>query len=168
VSLGYTVIGTDLWMKIDLGAAANKQLGVNNTTWMHIDQTKVADKTQLPLDANGNALIGTHDMFDGVTGVKRVDSTRISGNVDVTNPASLLSPDKALLTQVGDKAKAVPFTATLDSHGRLTALALDGTTIDSGLTMNVTFGSFGAAMTITKPAGAIPAPAALYSTFFRS
>jgi hypothetical protein len=166
ISLGYTVIGTDLWMTIDLGATANKQLGVNKTTWMHIDQTKVTDKTQLPLDANGNLVIGTGDMFDGVTGVNRVDSTHFSGTVDVTNPASLLSPDKALLTKVGDKAKAVPFTATLDSQGRLTALTLDGATIDSGLTMDLTFDSFGAPVTITKPAGAIPPPATLYSTFF--
>lgn len=166
ITLGYLVIGTDIWMKLDLGAAGNKQLGINKTKWLHIDQTKVKNKTALPVDASGAMSIGTNEMVAGVANVQRVDSTHFNGTVDVTNSASIVSPDKAVLDKIGDKGKAVPFTATLDSQGRLIDFKVDGTAIDPGVTIEVSFDNFGVPQSITKPTGAVPAPATIYAAVF--
>lgn len=160
ISVGYTVITPDVWTKIDLGATLNKQLGLTPGTWMHIDRTKVTDRSQLPVNAAGEFTIGT--LLTGVANVQQTDSTHYTGTVDLTDTNSLLSPDKDALTKAGAKAKAVPFTATLDDQGRLTSFKEDGATIDPALTVEITFTDFGAPMSITKPAGAIEAPAAIY------
>lgn len=165
ISLGYVVIGTDVWMKFDLGAAANKHFGINKTKWLHVDQAKVKDKTALPVDASGAFSIGTTTMLAGMADVQRTDSTHFSGTVDVTNTDSIVAPDKTVLAKIGDKGKAVPFTATLDSQGRLTDFKVDGTAIDPGVTVEVSFDNFGMPQSITKPTGAVPAPAAIYTIF---
>jgi hypothetical protein len=165
ISLGYLVIGTDVWMKFDLGAAGNKQLGINKTKWLRIDPTKVKDKTAIPVDANGAFSMGTPDFLDGVVSAQRTDSTHFSGIVDMTNANSMLAPDKSVLAKIGDKGKAVPFTATLDSQGRLIDFKADGTAIDPGVTIEVSFANFGVPQAITRPTGAVPAPAAVYAIF---
>ncbi|HTJ35369.1 MAG TPA: hypothetical protein VL738_19255 [Dactylosporangium sp.] len=165
IALAYTVIAPDVWLKADLGTVANKQLGITKTKWMHIDTTKVEDKTQLPIDTEGNPAIGTAGMLQGASDVKQADATHFSGVVDVTATDSLVAPDAELVKKVGDKAKAVPFTATIDEQGRLIALKLDGTGIDPGLTADLVISGFDSVKAITKPAGAVNAPAALYAMF---
>jgi hypothetical protein len=165
IALAYTVISPDVWFKADLGTAANKQLGINKTKWMHLDPAKVEDKTQLPIDTAGNPAVGTAGMLQGAAEVKQSDATHFSGVVDVTAADSLVAPDADLLKKVGDKAKAVPFTATVDEQGRHTALKLDGAAIDPGLTVDLVFSGFDAVKAITKPAGAVNAPASLYAMF---
>jgi hypothetical protein len=72
-------------------------------------------------------------------------------------------PDADILTKVGDKAKSVPFTATLDSSGRLTEFKIDGSGIDPGLSMDMTFSDYGSAQNISKPTGTIvAAPSTVY------
>ncbi|HKT05142.1 MAG TPA: hypothetical protein VJT31_36975 [Rugosimonospora sp.] len=162
ISVAYTVISPEVWTKIDLGATLNKQLGVDKATWMHIDRTKVTGNSQLPVNSAGEITLGTSDLLAGVANVQHPDSTHYTGTVDVTNTNSLLSPDKDALAKAGEKAKAVPFTATLDDQGHLTSFKEDGATIDPALTAEITFTDFGAPMSITKPAGAVEAPAAVY------
>src|SRR5258708_26247455 len=106
---------------------------------MHLDSTKVEDKAQLPIDDAGSPAIGTANMLQGAADVKQADATHFSGVVDVTQIDSLVAPDQELLKKVGDKAKAVPFTATVDEQGRLTALKLDGASLDPGLTVDLAF-----------------------------
>jgi hypothetical protein len=161
-SVGYTVITPDVWTKIDLGDTLNKKFGLDKNTWMHIDRTKITDSSQLPVNSAGELTFSISDLLLGVANVRQTDSTHYTGTIDVTNINSALSPNKDALAKAGDKAKAVPFTATLDDQGRMTSLKEDGATIDPGLTSEITFTDFGAPMSITKPAGAIEGPAALY------
>jgi hypothetical protein len=165
IALSYLAVAPDLWMKADLGAAANTQLGLNKTKWMLIDKSKVTDKSQLPVDEAGNPAIGTSDMLKSVSDVKQTDATHFTGTVDVTDAGSLLSPDADVLKKVGDKAKAVPFSATIDDKGRLTDFKTDGASIDPALTLEISFSNFGATKPIAKPTGAVPAPANVYKFF---
>lgn len=163
IALSYTVVGGEVYVKADFGAALNQHFGINKTKWMLIDQSKIKDKSSLPVDASGDVSLGTEDALKGISDVKQTDSTHLSGTIDVTAADSMLSPDQDVVTKVGDKAKAVPFTATLDDQGRLVELKVDGASIDPALTVDVTFSDFGAIKPITKPVGAIPAPAAAYT-----
>jgi hypothetical protein len=158
--MDYIVIGTDVWLKVDLGAAGNKQFGLNKAKWMAVDKSKITDNDAVPTDANPSTF--ANDLLGGVVTVARVDDTHLKGTVDLTQMKSF-APDQEVLTRAGDKAKAVPFTATLDTKGRLTEVKTDGTGIDPGLTITMTFTNFGSAVSITKPADAIPAPAGLYT-----
>ena len=160
LTMDVTVIGTDIYMRLDLGTVLNKQLGVNKAKWMVIDGTKVTKKGALPTDTSGSEI--ANDLLGGLVTVERVDETHFKGTVDLTKMANF-GPDETVLTKVGDKAKAVPFTATLDTKGRLTEIKSDGTGIDPALTVDMTFSNFGGAVSITKPAGATPAPASVYS-----
>jgi hypothetical protein len=160
VVMDFTVIGTDVWLKLDLGAGLNKQFGINKSKWMTIDATKLTNKDVLPSVTSGTS---TEDELNaGLVTVERVDDTSFKGTLDVTKMDDF-APEQEILAKAGDKAKAVPFTATLDTKGRLTQIKTDSRGLDPAFAIDMTFTNFGGAVNITKPAGAIPAPASLYT-----
>ena len=72
-----------------------------------------------------------------------------------------------LLLGLGDKAKAVPATITLDDKGRLAALTIDLSAVDPTATIKVTYSDFGAPVTIDPPAKSdvVEAPKNVYDMF---
>ncbi|MEV4132855.1 hypothetical protein AB0J72_11905 [Dactylosporangium sp. NPDC049742] len=83
----------------------------------------------------------------------------------MTAADTILAPPDDAVRKAGAKAKAVPFTATVDAKGRLTEFAVDGDAIDPELSMRLTFAGFGSVQPVTEPAGAVPAPASVYDLF---
>jgi len=61
------------------------------------------------------------------------------------------APDSDALKNAGDKAKSIPFTATLDDQGRLTDLNVNGSSIDPALGIEITVSDYGSATGISKP-----------------
>ena len=166
VSVAYTVISPDLWVKADFGKELNQLWGLIPGTWMLIDRAKVDSTATLPVDKAGAPKLGVTELFkNGLVEVKRTDATHFTGTVDVTAADTILAPTDDVLEKAGAKAKAVPFTATTDGQGRLTAFTIDGASIDPELAMRLTFAGFGSILPVTKPAGAVAAPDAVYDLF---
>ncbi|GAA3207295.1 hypothetical protein ACFO1B_19400 [Dactylosporangium siamense] len=166
VSVAYTVIAPQLWVKADFGKELNQLWGLPANVWMLVDLAKVGSTATLPVDKAGAPKLGVTELFkNGLVEVKRTDATHFTGTVDVTAADTILAPTDDVLKKAGAKAKAVPFTATVDGQGRLTAFAIDGASIDPELAMQLTFAGFGSVLPVTEPAGATPAPDSVYQLF---
>jgi hypothetical protein len=127
--------------------------------WMHIDAAKLAGGN-FDIMPQGDPA-GASKMIKGMANVQRNGEGSFSGTLDLTKAPTI---NTAVIAALGDKAKAVPFTAAIDSQGRLTRLNVDLATIAPALgTLTTTYSNFGAPVTVTKPAAAetIEAPDSL-------
>ncbi|GAA4260181.1 hypothetical protein [Dactylosporangium darangshiense] len=166
ISVAYTIIAPDLWIKADFGDDLNKEWGLDPTTWLLVDKSKVDSTAALPVDDSGAPELGVTELFkDGLGEVQRTDATHFTGTVDVTVANSVLAPSDDVVTKAGARAKAVPFTATVDEEGRLTKFVIDGGSIAADLAMELTFSGFGAIPPVTAPTNAVAAPDSVYKLF---
>ena len=89
-------------------------------------------------------------------------TNKIKGTIDMTKSPTM---NPAAAAAMGDKAPAVPFTATLDDQGRLLTMtvAVGDAVPQAGITdMVVAYSAYGEPVTVDKPAGKIvEAPAEL-------
>lgn len=94
-------------------------------TWMHVDATKVKNNDELTLDTENPDLTGASELVGGVV-TAQGDNRSVTGTLDATKLTDDGGPwDVADITAMGEAAKALPYTATLDEQGRLTKLVLD-------------------------------------------
>lgn len=94
-------------------------------TWMHVDATKVKKGEDLTLDPANPDLTGATTLVDAVV-TAQGDARSVTGTLDATKLGEDHGPwEAADFTAMGETAKALPYTATLDEQGRLTKLVLD-------------------------------------------
>jgi hypothetical protein len=165
ITVNALAIGTDLWLKLDFGSA-NSTLKISTDKWFHIDATKLGANPTLPVDPNGGA--NTAALLKNAVDVKQTDGTHYSGTVDLTGGSSSTPLGQPDIDRLGQKAKAVPFTATVDSQGRLTEVKLDFPAVDPQIpAVTSTYSDYGTTVTATKPdpAQVQEAPDTLYQIF---
>jgi hypothetical protein len=151
------VLGEDIYLKMD-------GLATMSDKWQHIDASKLPAGSQLRQMSGGDP-VGANNLLSGVTEVRRVGEGRYQGTLDATKSTAA---DPEALRVFGDKAKAVPFTASLDERGRLTELTVDMQSLHQSLgQMKTTYSDFGVPVSVEKPAaGQIEeAPAELLRAF---
>lgn len=108
----------DIWLNLgEMGAA----LGVE-TTWMHMDTTRLPDGFLGSQEAAGD-LNGAAELLKGLGPVTRVDEHTFQGEIDVTAGDSAVF-DEQTLNLLGDEATSLEFTATVDDQDRLTHLEI--------------------------------------------
>ena len=149
----------------DFGSA-NSTLKISTDKWFHIDATKLGANPTLPVDPNGGA--NTAALLKNAVDVKQTDGTHYSGTVDLTGGSASTPLGQPDLDRLGQKAKAVPFTATVDSQGRLTEVKLDFPAVDPQIpAVTSTYSDYGTTVTVTKPdpAQVQEAPDTLYQIF---
>ncbi len=158
-------IGSDYYVTVDLGPKYNKTLGVTAGQWMHIDPAKLGSSANLPFDLSSTDVLDLKGLLAGVGQVQRIDATQYSGVIDLTATTGVSAYSAEDLAKLGAKAKSVPFTATVDSQGRLIKFTIDTSAVNKDLTSTFTFSDFGTALSIAKPASFIEAPTAVYDMF---
>jgi hypothetical protein len=154
-------LGTDMYVKLDIGQLGG-QLGVSPDKWMHLDASTFGVNDDL-LTLPGGDPSAVNGLLAGVVNVQTSDGRTLTGTLDLTKATGSSTPSSDALSQAGDKAKAVPFTAVLDDQGRMTSLEIDGSGIQDGLTIQMTFSDYGAPAGIAKPdpASVVEAPDAV-------
>ncbi|WP_433313637.1 hypothetical protein [Micromonospora chersina] len=155
------VVGDDAYLK--LSGMLGKQLG-GSKKWLHMDAGKLSGGQLgfMPADDPG----GVKKLLSAVVDVRRTGDRAYAGTLDYTRTGA----DPKSLAAAGDKAKAVPFTATVDERGRLTVFEMDMAPINPMLgTMTASYTDFGAPVRLSKPAAADTeeAPAELARAFTR-
>lgn len=165
VKIDYIMIGGEHWIQMDLGDA-NELMGIAAGKYMHLDAAKLGDNNSLSSTAEDAADLAS-GMFDGLVDVKQVDGQHITGTIDLTKVSEDVAPDTETLNKAGGKAKAVPFTATLDSQGRLASFKVDMAAIDVNQSLEVSYSEYGAPVTISKPDASkvTEAPSDVYDMF---
>lgn len=164
VKLDSVVIGTDAWVKLDVGGK-NDMIGIP-TKWMHLDQTKMGKDSGLGIDVTGADPSDAAGLFNGLADVKQVDAQHYNVTFDLTKAkGSTVTQD--IVSSLGDKAKSVPGTVELDSQGRLSKVNLDLSAIDPSRSVAMSYSDYGTPVSVSAPAAGdtVDAPDAVYQMF---
>jgi hypothetical protein len=152
------LVGADMWVK--LGGVP----GVPDK-WLHLDTSRLPESSGLGIRPGQLDPAGADKLIDAIATVEPVGPDQYRGTIDLTRASDSPAVDKATLDALGDRAKAVPFEATLDAQGRLTNLKLDLGQIEGvPAKVDVRYSDFGTAVSVTRPPAAdvVEAPEAVY------
>ncbi|GGM28817.1 MULTISPECIES: hypothetical protein [Micromonospora] len=115
--------------------------------WLHLDVTKLGANGQLNIMPDGDPG-GAKQLVNGVVDVEKTGDGAFSGTIDYTKA----KPGDKAVEQMGEKAKAVPFTARVDDEGRMTELVVDTSVLHESLgKMTTTYSDFGTKVDVQKP-----------------
>lgn len=150
------LVDPDMYVKVD-GLALP---GVTAGKFLHLDATKVKSLSRFGVDDLDDPTRSVQ-LMQSLVSVERAGAGSFKGTVDLTKIEGLDEDIKAL----GDKAKAVPFEARVDS-GRITRMTIDMPAAGSSPagTLDIKYFDFGSATTISKPVEGevVPATDAIY------
>ncbi|WP_341719041.1 hypothetical protein QQG74_04565 [Micromonospora sp. FIMYZ51] len=148
-------IQPDTWLKVDLGElfAGVPGMEAMKDKYQHLDAAKAGQNKNLDLLSDGTDPADAAAMFQGVTEVQKTGEGAYSGKVDLTAVKDSVAADEDMLKALGDQAKAIPFTAKLDSEGRLTELVISVPAAGEikAQDIKINYADYGAAPTVQKP-----------------
>lgn len=161
-SFDMIVVSTDLYMKMDLGGIAMP--GMPAGKYMHLDASKVTSMEKFGLKDLEDPTQAAA-LMESLVSVEKTGDGTFKGTIDVTKIETLQDE----VEDLGDKAKSIPFEATVDGEGRLTQMTM---TLPAGdatpeMEIELKYFDFGEATKITKPADSevVEAPAEVYQMF---
>jgi hypothetical protein len=156
--INFVIVDQDRWLKLNLGSQLNAALKLPKK-WMHIDPTKVEDSELLKemsiefgsaekVDPVGSAII-----LNSLVSAERAGDGAYSGTVDLTKATDAGLVDEDDIDKLADKAKTIPFTATVDGQGRLTKLTLEIPAAGDAAAhqLEATYSEYGNATAARKP-----------------
>jgi hypothetical protein len=136
------LVGRDLY--VNVGESFDNE----GKQWMHTDASKIPSSSSMNVDNITDA----RNFLVGLGRVEKVGTGAYRGVLDITKARNA---DVESLAFLGDKAKAVPFTAEVDAQGRLTELVIDmaalGMPATLGSTINARYFDFGSPVTVKAP-----------------
>lgn len=163
----------DSWVKLELGGTAAAQIpGVKNLNtgkYHHLDQNRVKGNRALGFDFEKLDPAGSAVLTQGITEVRQTGEGAYEGTVDVSKAAEAGSLDPAVITALGAQAQSVPFTAKVDTQGRLSEMVLKipAAGQSAAQDLKITYTDYGNAAPAQKPSAdqVVEAPAELYNLF---
>ncbi|MET8063320.1 hypothetical protein [Micromonospora sp. NPDC005313] len=163
----------DSWVKLELGGTAAAQIpGVKNLNtgkYHHLDQNRIKGNRALGFDFEKLDPAGSAVLTQGITEVRQTGEGAYEGTVDVSKAAQAGSLDPAVITALGAQAQSVPFTAKVDTQGRLSEMVLKipAAGQSAAQDLKITYTDYGNAAPAQKPSAAqvVEAPAELYGLF---
>jgi hypothetical protein len=168
LTMRFLVVGDDSWAKISFGSApAGLGLPKLPKKWMKLDTKKLgaeAEKDLTYADQTDPGYIGT--LVAAAAGLTEKSPGRFSGTVDLTQATEAEIVDTATLTALGEKAKTVPFEASLDAKGRISTATVKVPAAGKvkAMTYEVSYDQYGSAEGVPAPTGSaqVAAPKAAY------
>jgi len=146
------MIGKQTWVKMAItpSLAGLPKIPKN---WQRLDAAKVKDKTLIGYDGStdpGYAQL----LVQKATGIKETSPGHFAGATDLTRSTDAEIVDAKTLEKLGAKAKAVPFTATIDAKGNLTSLIAEIPAAGGvkAKTYTVKYSGFGTTAALAAPA----------------
>ncbi|MEV5629535.1 hypothetical protein [Micromonospora tulbaghiae] len=163
----------DSWVKLELGGTAASQIpGVKNLNtgkYHHLDQNRIKGNRALGFDFEKLDPAGSAVLTQGITEVRQTGEGAYEGTVDVSKAAEAGSLDPAVITALGAQAQSVPFTAKVDTQGRLSEMVLKipAAGQSAAQDLKITYTDYGNASAAQKPSAdqVVEAPAELYNLF---
>ncbi|MEU7711076.1 hypothetical protein AB0B03_03965 [Micromonospora chalcea] len=163
----------DSWVKLELGGTAAAQIpGVKNLNtgkYHHLDQNRIKGNRSLGFDFEKLDPAGSTVLTQGITEVRQTGEGAYEGTVDVSKAADAGSLDPAVITALGAQAQSVPFTAKVDTQGRLSEMVLKipAAGQNAAQDLKITYTDYGNAAAAQKPPAdqVVEAPAELYNLF---
>lgn len=152
MTMGMLVIDEESWMKITF-ANTDGLTGLPKLPkkWLRLDRSKVKDQEDVGFDDPDPA--GANALFRAIVAATESGAGTFTGTLDLTRATEAEIVDQAALDALGQQAKAVPFTANVDSQGRLAAIEIKVPAHGDAkaYTHQVTYADYGAAPAIEEP-----------------
>ncbi|WP_431947137.1 hypothetical protein [Micromonospora marina] len=163
----------DSWVKLELGGTAATQIpgmkNLNTGKYHHLDQNRIKGNRALGFDFEKLDPAGSAVLTQGITEVRQTGEGAYEGTVDVSKAAEAGSLDPAVITALGAQAQSVPFTAKVDTQGRLSEMVLKipAAGQSAAQDLKITYTDYGNAAPAQKPSAdqVVEAPAELYNLF---
>ena len=162
----------DMRMTIGDPSAATQIPGVKNLNtgkYHHLDQNRIKGNRALGFDFEKLDPAGSAVLTQGITEVRQTGEGTYEGTVDVSKAAEAGSLDPAVITALGAQAQSVPFTAKVDTQGRLSEMVLKipAAGQNAAQDLKITYTDYGNASAAQKPPAdqVVEAPAELYNLF---
>ncbi|MFV2101699.1 hypothetical protein [Micromonospora sp. LOL_024] len=148
-------IQPDTWVKVDLGDLFAGVPGMEafKDKYQHLDAAKASEAKSLDVFKEGTDPADAAAMFEALTDVQKTGEGAYSGTFDLSTVQDSIAADEDLLKALGDRAKAIPFSAKLDAEGRLTELVMSVPAAGEikAQDFKVTYADYGAATAVQKP-----------------
>lgn len=154
------VVGPDYFFKTSIPAA-----GINAKKWYKLERAKIT-KDEIVGLIEAKDPTASNDLVGRVVEATQSGPTTITGTYDLTKGGDLGVSDAAALKALGDKAKATPFTATLDgTHLKSLKITVPAYEKTAEYALTVDYTGHGLPVTVAAPKAAdvATAPAAVYS-----
>lgn len=165
MTIAFRAIGQDSWIQVKSpDPEVAKLLQVPVDKWLHLDHTKI-EKSAFAIDFANPDPGDAAKILKSVASVQKTGDGVYSGTLDISQltDSEVITNDTIL--SLDEKAKAVPFTAKLDSKGRLASLKIEIPEAEvKGRTVELTYAEYGSAASPQRPADGETqeAPAKLY------
>jgi hypothetical protein len=162
-----TLAANVIYAKLDLGplTAAIPGLAGANGKSLKIDRAKIGTTGLAASLVPGGDSNLPETYVNGVVSAQNVSATEIKGTIDLTKSAPKVIP-AAELTKLSAESKTVPFTATLDSQGRISkiTITLPAISVFPAADLTTTYSDYGTPVSIVAPAPAdtVVAPDLIY------
>ena len=169
LKVDYRVVGPKAWVKVKFEDAEDLEVPEIPDKWLLIDPAKLKGQDYLKGFRDGydedpaqlSSLLTTAEVEEGAGG-------KFTGTFDLTQQPDVDIVVPATRKALGEKGKALPFTATV-VDGKVTdfVLSIPATSASKAQTYTVHYEKFGATAPIAPPTAAesAPAPAAVYEMF---
>ncbi|MDM4722495.1 hypothetical protein QTQ03_23960 [Micromonospora sp. WMMA1363] len=149
-------IAPDSWVRVDFGelAASVPALAQLKDKYQHLDQTKIKNSDSLGLNLDeGVDPAGADALLRAVADVRKTGEGTYTGTLDASGVTESSALDSDLVKALGDQAKALSFTAKLDSAGRLVELVVPVPAAGESKAhdVKITYADYGAATAAQKP-----------------
>lgn len=167
MNMAFLIVDQQTWTRITFtGTKGLTGLPKLPDKWLRLDPTKVKDPDSLPLTFDGPDPVNATSLLRSAVSADDKGSGRFEGTLDLTQASDAEVLDAEGLNALGEAAKAVPFTATIDPGGRLASITVDvpaaGETPAHQFV--VTYADYGSGPAVSAPVAAEikDAPAAAY------
>ena len=154
------LVGQDLYLQVP---------GITKAgTWTHVDVSRLPEGANVGLRPGQIDPVNTSKLLGSATDVHSTGGNSYAGTLDLTKAVGLAGVSQVTVDQTGAQAQRVPFTAGLDSQGRLAELTVQVPAVggQAAQPLDVLYSDYGAPVTVTKPAASevTEAPDNLYSS----
>lgn len=127
ISLEFIVTESDSWVRMgisgleDLPGADRADL----EKYQHLDRSRIKNDEDLQFSFDDVDPAGSEDLARAIVDVQKTGEGAYRGTIDLTKAPDSDVADEEMIKELGAAASNIPFTATLDGQGRLTALTFE-------------------------------------------
>lgn len=166
VRMAYRIVDQKVWTKVRFEGGDELDFPELPQKWMLVDPSKTKENS-VPSGFSERYVdpAQLNTLFTTATDVTEGAGGRFSGTFDLDVQPVVYPVTPAIRTALGEKARALPFTATVtDGHVSHYMLSVPPTSASKALTFTVTYTGFGTVTPVTAPSAAETAetPDALY------
>jgi hypothetical protein len=152
----FLVVEEQTWIKMRFtGAEGLTGLPKLPKKWMLIDPAKIKDTEDIPLGYDSETDPGeAGTVVRGIVEARQTGAGEFAGTTDLTGQGDSEIVDPEQLAALGERAKTLPFEATVDDQGRLisTVVKIPAAGKHKAAKYEVTYSNFGKAPTPAAPA----------------